>query len=960
MALILDNILSANTLLCHSTSVCEILTVAVDEPKLLITVIYRPPNSSPQNFKIILDKLNQIISSETYSAYTSSIFGDFNFPFIEWLPTQNNYATYRNKHNGLISEANQFTALNDLMSKNFYSQYISQPTRSPGDNTLDLIFINDNNLINDILITPTSFSDHHMIRLTTNINLVDDPTRETNPNPTIPLKTFNFHSEKTNWDNINVYLSDQNWDTTFHNMAIETMVKVLLEKCAEACTNNVPARCTISKNKIPRDRRILFRNRKKTQKKLETCTNENRKQTLVNKIIDIENALLQSRDDERDMKEKRAVENIKKNKKYFYKFARNQSKIKSKIGPLKVNGETISDPSKIAEALKNQYETVFTTPRTNPDPPNHPPTLNVPHPSNPAPAIPDTQNPEPENLASLNPDHETPNPLTDLEITDQMISVAIRDLKPNSAAGPDGLAPIFLQKCEKSFIHPLKYIYTNSISTGSVPDIFKIGIITPIHKGGNRSEPKNYRPITLTSILCKVLEKIILKPIVIHLRDNLLYNERQHGFRAKRSTLSQLLCHIDELLDNMEKGYNVDVVYLDFAKAFDKVDHGILLQKLKSLGIRGKFSNWIESFLTNRKQFIAANGALSTQSNVLSGVPQGTILGPILFLILIRDIDHNLKSSKAYSFADDTKIVSKIKTHQDVNNAQQDLNTIYAWEDENNMKFNPDKFQHISYSLIKNSEPRIYKNSSQTDIAPTNSVKDLGVTLSSDLSFQQHIQNTVGKCNNLISWILRTFRTRDSLPLLTLYKSLVIPHLDYCSQLWCPYKVQEIAQLEQVQRSFTSKISDTYNLSYLDRLKKLNLYSLERRRERYLILYSWKIIENLVDNPNNKFSTYNHIRFGRLINIPSWTSQTSSTKISNLKHNFFTKKGPRLFNLLPAEIRNISGSKTETFKYSLDRFLKHIPDHPNAGSVPNQREAANNSLESWLPIIKRKSPALWA
>lgn len=934
VAILLQNTLSATTLLTHSTSACEILSIAIDDLKLIITVIYRPPKSKPNDFKTILDKLKQVISSDSYAAYTSTVIGDFNFPFIQWFHSENNCAIHSNKNTGSTAEVSQFTLLKEFMLKNFHSQYVYEPTRSPGNNTLDLIYTNNNNLISDIVITPTTFSDHHMIKVNTNINLKEELPQNTGSKPDVPLKGFNFQSEKADWDKTNTYLNQQNWDNIFLNLDIDEMINILLQKCTEASTENIPDRTASTQKRIPRDRRILFRNRKNAQTKYDKCINENKRQDIVRKIIEIEKSLLKSRDNEKVNKENRAILNIKKNYKYFYKYAREQSVIKSKIGPLKVGNETVSDPKQIAETLKQQYETVFTTPRTN---------TNL-----------DLTNTIDENSLNL------PQLLTELEITGEMIAIAIRELKPDRAAGPDGLPPIFLKKCEESLILPLKLIYEKSITSGIVPKNFKIGVITPIHKGGNRCEPKNYRPVTLTSVLCKVLEKIILKPLVKHLKDNLLYNERQHGFRTKRSTLSQLISHIDDLLDCLEKGYDIDVVYLDFAKAFDKVDHGILLKKLMSLGIRGIYSRWIGSFLTNRTQSIAANGALSSSSNVVSGVPQGTILGPILFLIHISDIDQDLNFSKAYSFADDTKVVSKIKSKEDITNLQQDLETIYVWEDNNNMKFNPDKFQQISYSLKNSGEDHSYKNSNQVIIESASTVKDLGVTLSNDLSFQLHIQNIVEKCNNLISWILRTFRTRDPLPLLTLYKSLVIPHLDYCSQLWCPHKEQEIAQLEQVQRSFTSKLSDNREQCYVDRLKKFNLYSLERRRERYLILYAWKIIENLVDNPNDKFGTHTHIRLGRLINIPAWTNQSSSTKVSNLKHNFFTKKAPRMFNLLPAEIRNISETKIEVFKKALDRFLKLIPDHPNAGSVPNQREAANNSLENWLPIIKRKSPSIWA
>ena len=195
--------------------------------------------------------------------------------------------------------------------------------------------------------------------------------------------------------------------------------------------------------------------------------------------------------------------------------------------------------------------------------------------------------------------------------------------------------------------------------------------------------------------------------------------------------------------------------------------------------------------------------------------------------------------------------------------------------------------------------------------------------------------------------------------MLTLFKSLVLPHLDYCSQLWSPNKQQEIDQLEQIQRTYTSKITGSDNLTYIQRLEKFKLYSLERRRERYLVIYAWKILEGLVDNPNDKVASRNHVRLGRIIDIPSWTN-SNSTKISNQKHNFFLKKAPRMFNKLPRQIRDISGTEVQSFKRAVDHFLQNIPDHPTAGSLPIHREAATNSLESWLPLIKRKTPSIWA
>ena len=181
------------------------------------------------------------------------------------------------------------------------------------------------------------------------------------------------------------------------------------------------------------------------------------------------------------------------------------------------------------------------------------------------------------------------------------------------------------------------------------------------------------------------------------MEENDLMNSNQHGFRKFRSCLSQLIQHYDYILEQICSGNSVDVVYLDYSKAFDVVDHNILLRKLKRIGISGKIGHWIHNYITNRSQKVSINGKFSRNEPVGSGVPQGSVLGPILFLIMISDIDKNVITSNISSFADDTKISHVIKLRQDCEDLQASLNQIYEWSHKNNLKFNEDKFQALRY-----------------------------------------------------------------------------------------------------------------------------------------------------------------------------------------------------------------------------------------------------------------------
>ncbi len=320
---------------------------------------------------------------------------------------------------------------------------------------------------------------------------------------------------------------------------------------------------------------------------------------------------------------------------------------------------------------------------------------------------------------------------------------------------------------------------------------------------------------------------------------------------------------------------------------------------------------------------------LSDASPVISGVPQGSVIGPLLFLILISDIDIDVVASFLSSFADDTRVSNCVSGIKDASALQTDLEAVYQWAIDNNMSFNNLKFE----LLRRGSDSTLqactsYTAPDGTIISDKAHVKDLGVTMSSDCTFREHINKICQSARNMCSWILRTFKSRSTDLMLTTWKSLVLPILDYCSQLWCPSKKGDIQLLEEVQKSFTRKMRIGDRKNYWNRLSSLHLYSLERRRERYRIIYVWKILEGAVPNlTQNRIRSSTTPRNGRFCIVPRIKNNLPAN-LRDQREGSLSVNGTLLFNKLPKEIRNLKGVSLAVFKEKLDEFLGTVPDEP--------------------------------
>ena len=387
-----------------------------------------------------------------------------------------------------------------------------------------------------------------------------------------------------------------------------------------------------------------------------------------------------------------------------------------------------------------------------------------------------------------------------MDIKADMVKSFLQKINKSKSMGPDEVHPKLLSTLSNndSFVNAITLLFRKCYESGCIPMQWKTANVHALHKKGSKTDPSNYRPISLTCIICKIYEKILRAHILKHVLGNIT---GKHGFVS----LSNLLESIDFINDMLAQGVCVDIFYLDFQKAFDTVPHYRLLEKLLSYGIVNKTLLAVNDFLTNRTFKVVVGNHHSENFSVTSGVPQGSVLGPLLFLLYINDLPDGIRSYVSL-FADDVKMcaLSKLK-----NSNQSDLDQLVIWQNMWLLQFNTkDKKCKVLHVGKGNPCNPYFLNG--TPLPVVFSEKDLGVLVTNDWKWNQHIDACVNKANSIIAWITRNVVSRSPEVMLKLYKSLVRPHLEYCVQLWSPMAShgnwKSIMSLEDVQRSFTRQM----------------------------------------------------------------------------------------------------------------------------------------------------------
>lgn len=857
---------------------------------LRLFVIYRPGGNSQSDLSI-MKEITLCLDQFCNVDKTSIVFGDANCPNIDWL-------------NGVAKCEPIQQMFHNCVCELGFTQSVDEPTR--GANILDIVLCNDPLLISDVVVMqPFSNSDHCSVVCTLNTFCVVHnvpPTSRINQKFSVKdEKVTEFYLwSKANWEQIEIFVSTVDWDGVFLNCDnAEQYWTKFYDVICTAVEYFVPCRKHTSKIKklskkksatrvfYPKRIKKLLKHKASMWRKFKISRTKYRKQ-MYNRAANTCKDYLNQHAKSVEHKLLNCA-NLAK----FYKFVNSKLSSKCGIGPLQNDiGKFLLNDIEKANLLNNYFASV---------------------------CIVDNEVLPPFEV-NLSINHET---LEHVTFTHCSTYKHLSKLKCTFSAGPDGIPPIFYKKLARCLTGPISKLNQLIFDSGALPAVWKTALVTPIFKKGRSSIVANYRPISLTCVACKIFEQSLKTTILSYMLNSELLHPSQHGFISKHSTCTNLLEALNDWTINIKNGNCTRVAFVDFSRAFDTVSHSKLLHKLSSYGIQGKLLSIVQSFLKDRTQKVFINNVSSDSQKVISGVPQGSVLGPLLFVTYINDLS-SIFSNNVISnlFADDAKLYSEIKCENDITDFQNNLDCLSEWAAKWQLYISTTKCSTLDIGSAK-----------KTDLLPCNTLDkvildkskekiDLGVKLDKSLTFSMHICEIVSRAKQRTFLLFRSFTTRNVKYLLLGFKSYILPVLNYCSSIWTPHMIGDIDALESVQRMFTKKLPGYDKMSYKARLFKLKLPSLELRRLRADLLLCYKIFHGDVCGPPE--------RYGLKLSCQIKGTRGHSLKLCadhsrvDTRLHFFSTRIVKPWNALPADIvHSLSAQnfKRHLININLNKFL---------------------------------------
>ena len=792
-------------IMCHKSLNAVKLDVVINEVeaifceigskqnKIILGCIYRSPYYDEFYLNCMTDLIDSI--SSRFEKHKVIIGGDFNLPYIDWSVPKP------------VNNDKMSTLFLNCVIDNSYEQIVKLPTR--GSNILDLILCKNILSLSDAYIVPSLVhTDHEFVSFSLESGLSTKNVVKDNN------KSYDFR--KADYISICNYLSSVNWYYEFSVCnGIDDRYKVFLHHINEAIQWFVPFKKFKRKISLPKHIRKLLLMKKHYWRVMKTQNTLSAKE----KFKRVSRSCKKCIYDFHTSKVKRLCSS--RNLKSFYAY------VNSKLGRFKENVSLKHDDGSIMDLndcvlnFSKFFESVYA--RDDGVLPNF-------------------------NLKC----HEV---LHSIDFDVQDIDDRLSKLPCKYSSGPDNIPTVFLKNLHSVIALPLSLIFQNSLNVGRLPNIWKSANIVPVYKGnGSRFSVENYRPISLTSTVCKVMEGIIYDKIYKHLSNHNLLSASQHGFRKNKSTTSNLLEFIDDVTKQVDDGNNIDVITIDFSKAFDKIPHDKLLHKLQNYGIIADVYSWITSFLKGRVCKVLIGSTISNAINVISSVPQGSNLGPLLYILYTNDLSDIFNYCKIKMYADDLTIYAVVNNLDDRKKVQNELNLLCNWCKTWGLfiNFKKCKLIHIGHSNLN------FQYTLDNELLMVSQCERiLGVLIDNKLSFKDHVYTCAKKASQICNIILANMYNLDNSLLVNLYKTYARPYLEYNSAVFSPHYIELIDVMERVQRRFTKRLHGLSNLCYLDRLNIVKLESLELRRIRNDMITLFKLLHGKIDSSLHNAFVYN-------------------------------------------------------------------------------------------------------
>jgi hypothetical protein len=819
----------------------------------ILGCVYRPPSSNINDDCTLLDVLGELTTRHD----KVFVFGDFNMPDISW---SRNSGHCRSPSSQLMV---------DFLTNNHMRQLITQPTRFRANqqpSVLDLILTTeDSSLTNVQYLDPVGKSDHVSLKVDLQICFV--PAQ----------RTITFNKIVTNYEKVYIRLEKINWPTTLCDANVEnnwSTLKNLLLNTVNECSSVIKVKRSSSKPwinakilKMVKRKRALWKTFKRTGEQIDYVAHR----AFSNKLSTI-------------IKEERIRYELKiansNNPKSFYKHVRTALGGPVKIPQVRnVDGNIVRDHTDCANIFAESFSKVFTresvagTPKLD----------------------------FPRNTAAF----------TDIEFSEELVLEKLRGLDKTKSPGPDRITASVLKTCADILCRPLSMLFGQSFDSGVLPSDWRTTIICPIFKKGDKFDPGNYRPVSLTSLVVKIMESIIYDTTIKFLVKHHVIPDNQHGFMPGKSITSNLLCCLSDWTKLLDLGRSLDVVYLDFAKAFDRVPRKLLLFKLQHIGIRGSLFYWLDAFLSDRTFKVKVGGVLSASEKVISGVPQGSVLGPLLFIVYTADVKYNVRSSWVM-YADDMKIYNDSLNYQMLSN---DISNISKWASDWQLPLNIGKCT-VLHIGDKNPCHGYYLGG--VELLKSSSCLDLGVLVTSNLSWSEHTSYVVKRANKIVYLLSKTFTKTTLAVTAKLIKSYVRPVLEFGHGVWAPNLKRDIDLLESVQRRATRIPFGRNRPEYSERISIMNLPLLSDRRKRGDVILVHQALTG------DKNSSIKHLfplndggrTRGHDLKLAKDNFRTSA------RQNFITNRVFDVWNSLPVEV--VTSKTPLGFKSRYDSYVTSV------------------------------------